>query len=142
MPSQIENKLLEFMKKHDFRCYCLSDGELTFRDKNDLVFCKREFAPGSEIKKAWIVLEEEALKAIPEADNRKNPIIEVLHDKLQRSSEHSDLKSECIKCNSGNMVMRRNEKTLRLEEHDVCLNCGQRYKYLDILQVRLKVGPL
>jgi hypothetical protein len=71
--------------------------------------------------------DEEALAGI----NIDEPVMFVSHSKLERSGD-SLYRSECPVCLKGVFLMRRNEKTLHLEEHDNCILCGQRVFYDDL----------
>lgn len=71
--------------------------------------------------------DEEALAGI----NIDEPVMFVSHSKLERSGD-SLYRSECPVCLKGVLLMKRNEKTLHLEDHDNCILCGQRVFYEDL----------
>lgn len=60
----------------------------------------------------------------------------VTHKDLERYSPHSILKSKCLKCTDGMMLMVRNDQTFELNADDYCVYCGQQYIYEDIEDVR------
>ena len=66
---------------------------------------------------------------IPE--NIAEPIIDVKHSELERLCDESIYKSLCPKC-GGLLLVYRDQDTLELEELDVCVKCGQHYRYTDI----------
>jgi len=67
---------------------------------------------------------EETLAGI----NIDKPVMMVLHTNLNRSGD-SLYRSECPVCLKGVLLMKRDQETLQLEEHDNCILCGQRVFY-------------
>lgn len=61
--------------------------------------------------------------------NLAAPIKSVKHADLERWGD-SAYKSCCPEC-GGLLFVRRNQKTLRLERHDRCVRCAQRFVYTD-----------
>lgn len=62
--------------------------------------------------------------------NVDKPVIEVSHASLKRASD-GPYRSHCPVCNNGFLLVRRDQKTLRLLKLDICLGCGQRVRYTD-----------
>jgi hypothetical protein len=63
--------------------------------------------------------------------NIEKPVLDVFHVDLERTGD-SIFRSKCPVCNKGMLLVHRNQRTLKLEEYDHCISCGQRVKYLDI----------
>ena len=63
--------------------------------------------------------------------NFDEPTIEINHADLERYDD-SVYKSVCPKCKEGILLIYREHKTLNLLAEDVCISCGQHFKYLDI----------
>ena len=63
--------------------------------------------------------------------NIDRPTIKVKHSELERSN-HSMYRSNCTKCESGILLVRRDLETGELSEFDNCLLCGQKYQYTDM----------
>ena len=61
--------------------------------------------------------------------------IEVRHCDLMRLA-HSVYASFCPVCEQGVLPVRRDRKTMELENVDICLYCGQRFVYIDIERLR------
>jgi len=72
--------------------------------------------------------------------NIDEPVLEVRHADLKRSSVDSLYRSECPKCLEGILPVQRDMETFQLIEHDRCLLCGQRVRYLDIEELSRKEG--
>lgn len=70
--------------------------------------------------------------------NLDSPAIEVKHADLKRYGE-SIYKSVCIKC-PGLLLVGRDSETFILQEYDRCILCGQKYRYLDIVELRKREG--
>jgi len=68
----------------------------------------------------------------------KSPI-KAKHSDLTRWSD-SDFKSKCPACPDGVLLVRRNEKTFKLERLDFCVACGQAFIYTDIATLRKREG--
>jgi predicted RNA-binding Zn-ribbon protein involved in translation (DUF1610 family) len=64
-------------------------------------------------------------------ENFDEPVIEVNHKDLERYDD-SMYKSVCPKCNNGILLIYREHASLKLLANDVCVSCGQHFKYLDI----------
>lgn len=64
--------------------------------------------------------------------NMHAPVIEVLHSELKRLTNLSAYRSECPVCDDGVLGVYRNTETLKLEEFDRCMLCGQAFRYLVI----------
>ena len=73
--------------------------------------------------------------------NLDKPIIEVKHADLERFGE-SLYRSECPKCGKGLLLVGRDNKTFILQEYDLCILCGQKFRYLDIEDLRKMEGRL
>jgi hypothetical protein len=70
--------------------------------------------------------------------NLQEPILEIPHCELERYGD-SKFKSVCPKCKRGLLgVHRSNQPPYKLQEHDHCMLCGQRVRYLDINLLRAK----
>lgn len=65
--------------------------------------------------------------------NLKLPILKVKHKDLTRSSEDSMFKSVCPKCKEPGLFVTRDQETLKLLNDDLCMNCGRRFYYTDII---------
>ncbi len=63
-------------------------------------------------------------------ENISKPIIKIRHADLERISD-SKYTSFCPICDEGTLVVKRHPKTLEIEPIDRCLNCGQRFEYID-----------
>lgn len=63
-------------------------------------------------------------------------IVEVKHTELRRWSDSSLFKSHCPVCNDGILLVRRDQDTFELLDHDRCVSCGQLVRYLDIERLR------
>lgn len=63
--------------------------------------------------------------------NLNNPPLAVAHALLPKQSEDSDYRVCCPACEVGTLLVRRNQKTIRLERGDMCTLCGQRVVYTD-----------
>lgn len=68
--------------------------------------------------------------------NIHKPIKEVRHADLERADDNSIYKSECPTCGKGLLLVARNAVTMVLKEYDMCILCGQQYRYLDIEEMR------
>jgi hypothetical protein len=66
-------------------------------------------------------------------------MINVYHSKLKRS-DNSYYRSECPFCKDGLFLVRRNEKTLELDNVDWCVSCGQVVVYKDIDDMKKSLG--
>jgi hypothetical protein len=63
--------------------------------------------------------------------NGDKPVIRVMHSALKRSG-WSDFRSWCpVKACGGQLMVRRDQETLRIRREDACIRCGQRVFYLD-----------
>ena len=72
--------------------------------------------------------------------NINEPVLEIHHSELERFSKTSIYKSVCPVCEQGLLLIYRNQKTLKLEEYDRCVLCGQLIRYLDIELLRKREG--
>lgn len=63
--------------------------------------------------------------------NVSMPILKVKHADLKRVDD-SHHKSICPVCNTGWLLMMRDQDTLKLRNIDRCILCGQLVKYTDI----------
>ena len=72
--------------------------------------------------------------------NLEKPTMDVHHSALPPVSDSSVFRVHCPACDDGMLLVRRNNKTLQLEELDSCLVCGQVVRYLDIEELRKKYG--
>jgi len=57
-------------------------------------------------------------------------LIYIHHSDLKRSGE-SAFRSVCPSCETGILLVRRNQKSLKLSRLDNCINCGQEFFYID-----------
>lgn len=68
--------------------------------------------------------------------NIRAAVREVNYYDLEQVKEGSCSRS-CPACKRGNLVVRRDNKDFSLiSEHDICLLCGQRFRYQDIDKLR------
>lgn len=72
--------------------------------------------------------------------NAANPVVDVRHRDLARCSDESVYRSHCPTCKEGVLLVYRDPKTFQLMAEDNCILCGQRYKYLDIEELRAAEG--
>jgi hypothetical protein len=70
--------------------------------------------------------------------NLDEPTVDVKHSELKRFGQ-SMYTSECPKC-KGLLLVGRDSTTFELQEYDRCVLCGQKYRYLDIKDLRKKEG--
>jgi hypothetical protein len=70
--------------------------------------------------------------------NASNSVLKIRHSSLLRMSEDSDYRVKCPVCETGALLVHRDQKTLMLAESDHCIVCGQHVKYLDIQEMREK----
>lgn len=70
--------------------------------------------------------------------NSKKPVLKIKYFDLKPCGDGSKFRVQCPICPDGCLLVRRHDKTLRLEADDVCILCGQRIRYLDIDLMRLK----
>lgn len=63
--------------------------------------------------------------------NITQPALHVLHAELPRVQEDSAYKSECPACQSGWLLLRREQGTWHLLRDDRCVSCGQAVVYQD-----------
>ena len=75
--------------------------------------------------------------------NVGRPTKNVKWSSLKPDSIESMWRRQCPVCKEGVLLVYRNNETLQLEEHDRCILCGQRFKYIDIGEMRAKdvIGP-
>lgn len=71
--------------------------------------------------------------------NSDKPILDVEHKKLIRVGV-SPYRSDCPVCKKGILPVTRHSKTYKLLEFDRCLLCGQRVRYTDIQEMRMREG--
>jgi len=57
--------------------------------------------------------------------------IRLAHASLQKWSPDSDYKAQCPACPSGLLLVRRDQRTMKLTRDDHCVSCGQRVVYTD-----------
>lgn len=72
--------------------------------------------------------------------NLRKSIVEVAHTSLERIGD-SLTASQCPKCKSGSLAMRRDPSTMKLENMDHCLFCGQSFWYTDLVDGKLPIIP-
>ena len=73
--------------------------------------------------------------------NKDATPLAVRHADVARWSEESHYKSDCpIKGCPGALLMGRNQETHELRSHDYCVLCAQRVVYLDIDELRERLG--
>ncbi|MDO8640449.1 MAG: hypothetical protein Q7R33_02805 [Nitrosarchaeum sp.] len=70
-------------------------------------------------------------------ENIHKPVIDINHAELKRVDE-SLYRSFCPECKEGVLLVSRCLKTFALEEYDRCITCGQRFRYLDIKNLRAR----
>lgn len=66
-------------------------------------------------------------------NNFKLDAIEVMHQDLERIGD-SMFTSQCPNCDIGVLLVRRHQTTFDLLTEDACINCGRRFKYVDIVE--------
>ena len=71
-------------------------------------------------------------------ENLNKPVIEVRHADLKRYGDYM-YRSECPLC-GGLLLVGRCSETFVLQEYDRCVRCGQKFRYLDIKEMRQKEG--
>lgn len=67
--------------------------------------------------------------------NIDKPIIEVKQSDLKPLSG-SRFSSQCPSCPEGVLLVRRDQKTLKIVDRDFCCLCGQPVKYLDLADLQ------
>ena len=82
---------------------------------------------------------EERAEDLSGSNLYNDPVI-VKHAELERENDVSIFRSICPVCKKGMLLVRRNQKTLRLEAEDNCILCGQHFYYSDIEELRNQVG--
>jgi hypothetical protein len=65
------------------------------------------------------------------ADNMNAPAQEVRHADLPRVSDESAFRSTCPVCSLGYLFVRRDQRTMALENVDRCTWCAQMFVYTD-----------
>lgn len=68
------------------------------------------------------------------------PVLEVKHADLERSDDNSPYRSMCPACKVGTLLVCRDPGTFKLRKQDRCCLCGQPVLYLDIKDMRAKLG--
>lgn len=71
--------------------------------------------------------------------NLNRPVMYVLHRQMKRATGDSLYRTECARCPTGVLLVMRDRETLELAADDNCIVCGQRYRYLDIEELRMKI---
>lgn len=71
-------------------------------------------------------------------NNYHKPLIKVRHqDLILFDPTNSQYKTNCPVCENGILPMRRDpDKDFQLEASDMCLGCGQHFRYTDIRRMR------
>jgi hypothetical protein len=64
-------------------------------------------------------------------ENLDKPPIEVRHADLKKWDEDSAYKVICPTCDTGLLLVQRNQKTFAILRQDLCIFCGQRVHYID-----------
>ncbi len=72
--------------------------------------------------------------------NIYNEPVTVKHAELERANDESMFRSICPTCKKGYLMVKRNQKTFKLEADDHCILCGQHFLYADIEELRKKAG--
>ena len=67
--------------------------------------------------------------------NMDKPIVEVKWSELELV-QSGQYKSECPVCKKGMLLIGRDKETFELQELDMCILCGQKFRYLDIEDLR------
>jgi hypothetical protein len=57
--------------------------------------------------------------------------LRVAHASLKPWSEDSAFKAHCPSCNTGLLMVARDQRTLRISREDRCISCAQRFVYTD-----------
>lgn len=68
--------------------------------------------------------------------NADKETIAVYWSQLKPSTDEQSYKRDCPFCEAGLLLVGRDRETMELEEHDGCIGCGQRVRYLDIEKMR------
>jgi RNase P subunit RPR2 len=68
-------------------------------------------------------------------NNFGKPAIEINHSDLIRIDD-SIYRRKCPSCDNGLLLVTRDSVTLVLQEFDICICCGQKFKYMDITLMR------
>ena len=70
--------------------------------------------------------------------NRIKDPVELFHSRIVRHDpENSKYKSCCPFCETGVLLMQRNQESLKLLAEDSCNVCGRRVKYMDLKETNL-----
>jgi hypothetical protein len=70
--------------------------------------------------------------------NLSLPPLHVYHANLRGWGQMDSLfKRSCLCCFDGVLLLRRSGHAMELAEEDMCVQCGRRYVYLDIEELRL-----
>lgn len=76
----------------------------------------------------------------PMLENVNEPVQDVKHSNLERSSPNSPYRSHCPVCEDGVLLVGRDLDTFELKELDICVCCGQHFRYTDIEEMRNTLG--
>jgi C4-type Zn-finger protein len=60
----------------------------------------------------------------------------IKHADLKRSSKNSRYSSDCPVCGDGILMVNRHHTTFVLMEQDICVLCGQHFRYSDIAEMQ------
>jgi len=71
--------------------------------------------------------------------NIKRPVKKIKHQDLERYGD-SIFKSICPECKEGLLLVRRDSDSSKLLDNDMCVLCGQRFKYIDFPELLDKTG--
>lgn len=63
--------------------------------------------------------------------NANEEPIRVEHASLEKFSEESDFKAHCPSCETGLLLVQRDQETMRIRREDRCISCAQRFVYAD-----------
>lgn len=64
-------------------------------------------------------------------DNYARPPIAVRHSDLRRIDEETAYKSDCPVCETGILLVQRDQTELTLRRDDICIRCWTRFRYTD-----------
>lgn len=72
--------------------------------------------------------------------NIDKPIKEVKHADMERANPDNPYRSVCTACDDGILLVKRDLDDFELAEIDMCIACGQQFRYLDIEEMRANLG--
>lgn len=66
--------------------------------------------------------------------NFRKPVLKLRHFALKQTGD--GWSTECPVCETGVLLIRRNQRSMKLQKADNCVSCGQPVSYLDIKHMR------